>query len=41
MKNKQTIMQYFGNFIGKNNQKQSYQNEMKRSYMKKAKSLLS
>ena len=30
-KNKQTITQYFGNFVAKNNQKRSYQNEMKRS----------
>ena len=31
MKNKQTIMQYFGNFVAKNNQKWSYQNGMKHS----------
>ena len=33
MKNKQTITQYFGSFIAQNNQKRSFQNGMKRSYV--------
>ena len=32
-KSEQTIAQYFGNFFAKNNQKQSYQNGMKRTYV--------
>ena len=33
MNNKQTIPWYFGNLFTKNNQKRSYQNGMKRSYL--------
>ena len=40
MKNKQTITQYFGNFVAINNQKQSYQNGVKRTFKPRPSTLL-